>query len=67
MSGTGKPAPSLPLSADTARLIGAAQAALDAATTLVGPEAATDALAMAMTLGRRQYKNSFARNNNKER
>lgn len=62
MSATDKPAPRLPLSADTARLIGAAQAALDAATSLVGPEAATDALAMAMTLGRRQYKLSFAKN-----
>ena len=56
MSATSKPVPHLPLSEDTARLIGAAQAALDAATSLVGPEAATDALAMAMTLGRRQYK-----------
>lgn len=67
MSAANKPAPCLPLSADTARLIGAAQAALDVATSIVGPEAATDALAMAMTLGRRQYKNLFARNNSKER
>ena len=62
MSATSKPVPHLPLSEDTARLIGAAQAALDAATSRVGPEAATDALAMAMTLGRRQYKLSFAKN-----